>query len=133
MGNYVLLKGIKKDVDEVYGLIKKRVKWMDDNNINQWNKTNYLNSYPKEYFEEKALSEQLYVMKDKSSSKIVGAVVLLEEDKRWVTDSTKSYYIHNLVSDANLLGVGTIIMKLCEKLVIKNGKDRVQLDCAMLQ
>jgi hypothetical protein len=62
MGNYVFIKGLINDVEEIYLLIKKRIKWMDDNNIKQWNKTKYLSSYPKKYFEEKATSGQLHVL-----------------------------------------------------------------------
>ena len=129
MENYVFIKGLIKDVDEIYLLIKKRIKWMDDNNIKQWNKTNYLSSYPKEYFEEKATSGQLYVMKDKSSDKVVGAVLLLEEDERLGIDFSNSYYIHNLVSDTEFPGVGKEIIQSCEKIAIKQGKDRIRLDC----
>lgn len=129
MDKYVFIKGSIKDVDEIYLLIKKRIEWMNDNKIKQWNKTNYLSSYPKEYFEEKVTSGQLYVMKDKSSDKVVGAVVLLEEDERWGTDSSNSYYIHNLVSDTEFSGVGRDIIQSCEKIAIKQGKDRIRLDC----
>lgn len=86
MDNYIFIKAKYGDVEEVYGLIIKRIKWMDKNEISQWNKTNYLGSYPKEYFEEKVALEQLYVMKDSFSGKVAGAVVLLEEDRRWSMD-----------------------------------------------
>jgi ribosomal protein S18 acetylase RimI-like enzyme len=129
MENHVFIKGLIKDVEEIYLLIKKRINWMDDNGIKQWNKTNYLSSYPKGYFEEKAKSGQLYVMKDKGSDKVVGAVVLLEEDERWDLDCSNSYYIHNLVSDTEFPGVGKKIIQSCEKIANKQGKDSIRLDC----
>lgn len=102
---------------------------MDQKNIKQWNKTNYLDSYPKEYFREKAAISQLHVLKNEVSGKVAGAVVLLEEDKRWDTDGSKSYYIHNLVSDTEIQGAGTKIIYLCEKMAVQNGKDSIRLDC----
>lgn len=129
MENYIFIKAKYGDVEEVYGLIIKRIKWMDKNEISQWNKTNYLDSYPKEYFEEKVTLEQLYVMKDSFSGKVAGAVVLLEEDRRWSMDRSKSYYIHNFVSDMQIRNVGTRIIVECEKMAIKKGKDRIRFDC----
>jgi ribosomal protein S18 acetylase RimI-like enzyme len=67
--------------------------------------------------------------KDKSSDKVVGGVVLLEEDERWGTDRSNSYYIHNLVSDTEFPGVGREIIQSCEKRAMKQGKDRIRLDC----
>jgi ribosomal protein S18 acetylase RimI-like enzyme len=129
MDNYILTNAIKQDVDKIYELIKKRIKWMDDNNIHQWNKTDYLATYPKKYFEEKMAIGQLYTMKSAPSGKVVGAVVLLEEDKRWNADGSKSYYIHNLVSNTEISGIGREIICLCEKMAIENGKDLIRLDC----
>ena len=66
MENSVFTKGSVKDADAILELIKKRIEWMDENNIEQWNKTDYLSFYPKEYFEEKAEAGQLYIMKNVS-------------------------------------------------------------------
>lgn len=129
MDNDFLIKATLEDVAEIYELIKKRIQWMNEKNIAQWNKTNYLESYPKAYFEEKAVSGQLYVLKDETFEKVTGAVVLLDEDKRWIDDGSKSYYIHNLVSDTEVPGVGTRIIQLCEKMAITEGKDKLRLDC----
>lgn len=129
MDNYILMKAIKSDIDKIYELIEKRIKWMDKNNIHQWNKTNYLDSYPKAYFEGKVADGELYVMTDENSKKIVGAVVLLEEDERWQADVSNSYYLHNLVSDIEAPGIGARIIHLCEKVAIEKGKEKIRLDC----
>ena len=63
MDNYIFLRAKTEDVEQIYELIKKRIKWMDNNNIHQWNKTKYLDSYPKEYFVEKVATGQLYILK----------------------------------------------------------------------
>jgi hypothetical protein len=128
MSNYLFKKAIKSDIGEVLGLIQKRIAWMDANNINQWNKTNYLEAYPEKYFEGLVLKGNLFVMKDEMSGKVLGAVALLNEDKRWNKDS-QSYYIHNLVTDTEISGIGAEIINSCETLSINNGKNKMRLDC----
>jgi ribosomal protein S18 acetylase RimI-like enzyme len=102
---------------------------MDRKNINQWNKTNYLDAYPRDYFKSKVEAGQLYVMNDELTGKVVGAVVLLEEDKRWTNDGLRNYYIHNLVSDTEVPGVGIKIINLCEQMALDNGVAAIRLDC----
>ena len=34
-------------VDEVFGLILRRIDWMDEKGIRQWNVTGYAEAYPK--------------------------------------------------------------------------------------
>lgn len=128
MDKYIFKKAITADIDEILELIQKRIEWMDRNSINQWNKTNYLECYPKRYFEELVSKSQLYVMKDRKYGRVIGAVALLEEDKCWNNDS-QSYYIHNLVSDTEISGIGETIINLCEKIAIENGKSKIRLDC----
>ena len=128
MNKYIFKKAINVDIDAVLELIQKRIKWMDKNNIYQWNKTNYLSCYPKEYFEELVSKGQLFAMKDEMTGSIFGAVALLEEDKRW-NDNLPSYYIHNLVSDTDIRGIGEAIINCCEKMAVNNHKNRIRLDC----
>ena len=129
MKNYDFRKAETRDVEEIYQLIEKRINWMDRKNIHQWNKTNYLDSYPREYFNSKVEAGQLYVLKNEWTGKVVGTVVLLEEDKRWTNDGSKNYYIHNLVSDTEYPGVGVKIINLCEQMALNNGFDGIRLDC----
>jgi RimJ/RimL family protein N-acetyltransferase len=129
MNNYLFNNAVMEDVEIIWEIINKRIKWMNNNNIIQWNKTGYLDSYPKSYFEEKALTDQLYVMKEKNTMRILGAVVLLEQDNRWGPDGLNSYYIHNLVSDPEVAGTGEKIIHFCEMKAINNGKDKIRLDC----
>lgn len=128
MDKYIFQKAIKTDIDEILMLIEKRIEWMNENNIDQWNKTNYLECYPKEYFEEMVSEGQLYVIKDGKFGSIIGSVTLLEQDKRW-NDSSQSYYIHNLVSDTEVSDIGVTIINFCEQIAIKNDKNKIRLDC----
>ncbi|VBB07776.1 acyl-coa n-acyltransferase [Lucifera butyrica] len=103
MDRYSFQKAINEDVDEILILIQKRINWMDENNISQWNKTNYLKYYPKNYYEELVSKGQLYVVKYGNLNSVIGAFALLEQDKCW-NDSSQSYYIHNLVTDIGVSG-----------------------------
>ncbi|AFS77829.1 acetyltransferase, GNAT family [Gottschalkia acidurici 9a] len=118
----------EKDIDHILELIKKRIMWMDDYGIEQWNKTNYMEWYPKEYFSDCILQNSLYTLSEKEFDKIVGAVVLSDSDKLW-EDKIPAYYIHNLVTDLDAKGAGSAIIKYCEDIAIEHGKDKLRLDC----
>ena len=45
-GRYALRSARPEEVDEVFSLYEKRVRWMDEKGIRQWNDTDYLNAYP---------------------------------------------------------------------------------------
>jgi len=124
----VFQKAVNEDIDEILILIQKRIKWMDENNISQWNKTNYLKYYPKNYYEDLVLNDQLYVVKYGHLNSVIGAFALLEQDTCW-DDSSQSYYIHNLVTDIEVSGIGMTIIKFCEQIAIKHGKNKIRLDC----
>ena len=38
------------DVDQMIEIIRDRIKWMDKQGLHQWNKTDYMQQYPREYF-----------------------------------------------------------------------------------
>lgn len=38
------------DVDQMMEIIRDRIKWMDKQGLHQWNKTDYMQQYPREYF-----------------------------------------------------------------------------------
>jgi len=105
MDTYRFLTAGMDDVDATYALIKKRIDWMDENEIRQWNVISYLESYPRQYFADKVALGQLYVMKDLSAGWIVGAVVLADDDTSWNNDGSAHYYIRNLVTDPKCPGI----------------------------
>ena len=93
----------KEEVQTVFELILDRIEWMNENNIHQWNETNYTDAYPLSYYEEKREAGQLFGLIEEGQ--IVCAAVLLEEDERW-NDPIPSLYVHNLVSSRNSQGAG---------------------------
>ena len=118
------------EIDSVFTLYKKRVAWMDEAGIRQWNVTDYLGAYPKSYYEEQLHNDNLFVLRE--DCQIIGAVVLLQNDDRW-SDKAKAsaYYIHNLVTEPAYKGAGKIILEEAAKLALCNNKQYIRLDCAV--
>ena len=117
------------DVDAVFLLYQKRIRWMDEKGIRQWNATGYLEAYPVDYYVKQQSAGSLYVFA--ANNVIIGAVVLLQADERW-RDKTNSpaFYVHNLVTDAGASGVGKEILLETETMARRQGKRFARLDCA---
>ena len=127
---YVFQAAKSEDVEPVFFLYKKRVHWMDKSGIHQWNDQDYLSVYPMAYFEKQQKLGNLYVLKDREC--IIGAVVILQRDDRWLDrDDFSAYYIHNLVTDPAIKGTGKTILIEAEQLAIRHGKHFIRLDCAV--
>lgn len=120
---YEIVKAKLSDIDSIIKLIKDRIKWMDEKGINQWNKTDYVGRYPKEYFEENI--DYFYIAK--KDNKIVGEYALYEEDVRW-PNKRNGYYIHHLATDLNEKGLGKIMILYAEELAKINDKEVVRFD-----
>lgn len=65
------------EIAAVFSPYEKRVRWMDEQGIRQWNVMDYLNVYPQAYYRRQAETGSLYVLKETESGAIVGAAVLL--------------------------------------------------------
>lgn len=127
---YVLRKAFSIDLEDVMSLIKKRIRWMDEQGIRQWNVTDYLETYPITYYQEQQKSGNLYVLCN-SAEKIIGAVVLFDEDNRWAdSENVSALYIHNLVTTPDVSGAGEFIIKEVERIAVDSKKKKVRLDCA---
>jgi hypothetical protein len=117
------------DVSHIYSLIRTRIAWMDDQGIESWNKTDYLDRFPEAYFLKKYHTGELYVLRG-SDGELHVAVVLLTEDKRWDgLPPAHAYYLHNLVSAPDAHGAGRTILHCVETLAHQNGKEVLRLDC----
>lgn len=131
MMKYELTKAKKEDVENIFELYLKRIHWMNEKNINQWNNNGYLKDYPVTYYYEQQEAGRLYVMKDARAEKIAGAAVLLEEDPRWDDGyEVPAYYVHNFVTALSEKGVGRKILLKIEELAREDRKERVRLDCS---
>lgn len=122
---YKLFQANNDDLTKLIDIIRQRIKWMDENSISQWNKTNYLDIFDLNYFNMMQQEGKLYLVK--CDGKIVGSVVFLLNDDRWL-DKSKSLYIHNLVSDLAYKGVGKFIIDSSCKFAKKNHLVSLRLD-----
>ena len=81
---YTLRPAAAGDIDAVFALFEQRVDWMNRQSIHQWNDTDYLNVYPKTYYQQQRELGNLYVLADNTDGAVAGAVVLLQSDDRWL-------------------------------------------------
>lgn len=117
------------DVEAIFSLYEKRVRWMDEKGIYQWNATDYLSAYPISYYYDCQKNGELYALKSAEDGTVVGAAVIFDEDERW-GDNASAFYIHNLVTDIQKKGIGKCLITEIEKLALCSDKRFVRLDCA---
>ena len=125
---YIFRPATVGDIDTVFVLFEKRVDWMNQQHIHQWNDTGYLTAYPKSYYVQQQELGNLYVL---AGSHIAGAAVLLQSDDRWLDRAgSPAYYVHNLVTDPVVSGAGRELLAQAEHLAMQHGKRFMRLDCA---
>lgn len=128
---YEFRRARETEIPAIFALYVRRVAWMDEVGIHQWNETDYLSAYPEEYYREELQNGDLFVLEDEDRT-LCGAVVLLKEDERWEGEpERKAFYVHNLVTDRNQKGAGKTILREAEKLARESGLQAVRLDCAV--
>ena len=129
---YILGLADEAALEQIYRLIDQRIRWMDENDIRQWNVTDYWNAYPKDYYVREMRRGRLYVLKLKADQRVAGAVVLLEQDSRWKdAPLLPAYYIHNFVAGEAEHGAGGVMLQKIQELAVKNRKVCLRLDCAV--
>ncbi len=117
-------KACPEDMDAVISLIKKRMDWMDQKKLKQWNHTGYLEAYPRSYF----LDHSEFFIVAVIEEKIVGAAAVFKKDERW-PEGQEALYVHHLVSDSAYRGVGAALLQYVDKAAYKQGLAAVRLDC----
>lgn len=115
------------DVDSIISLIQSRIQWMNMKGIDQWNKSDYLETFTLTYFANVINRQNLYKVLD-GEGVIIGAFTLFEEDERW-TDGEPALYIHNFVSKLDAVGVGDTIILFCEEEAKTRGVSKLRVDC----
>lgn len=115
------------DITAIISLIQARIEWMDRMNIDQWNKSDYLNAFTLDYFAQVIENKNLYKVESENEI-IIGAFTLFTQDERW-TDNTPSLYIHNLVSKIETASVGDYIISFCEEKAREAHINLLRIDC----
>lgn len=129
---YVLKPAKAAELEDIFALYARRVSWMGEVGIHQWNDTDYMEVYPLSYYREHQEKGRLYVYKDEANC-IAGAAALLEQDGRWDdAEDVPAYYLHHLATDVGAeRGIGKDILALCESIAAEQGKRYMRLDCAV--
>ena len=100
------------DVPAVMDLLRRRIAWMDEKNLYQWNKTGYLD---------------YYAAKDPGG--LVGVMALLERDPRWPNgDDGRALYVHHLATTPSHPGLGREMLAWAEDFARARGKAFLRLD-----
>ena len=122
----MFVKGSRADAAELFEIIKRRIVWMDENGIDQWNNHDYLSVFPLEHYIRKADEGRLYVLKEKAG--VICGAVLDDSDPRW-DDGAKAIYVHNFASEIGRPGAGRKMLEYIEGLAKDKGCDYIRLDC----
>jgi len=125
---YTFRLATQEEIPAVFALIMRRVAWMDQVGIRQWNTTKYDERYPLDYYEQRRLLEELFVLEDGGRILCVGA--LFHEDERW-PEPESAYYLHHLASDVDAKGAGSIFLQKAEEYTASRGKRYLRLDSAV--
>ncbi len=124
----------KEEIPILFDIILSRMKWMDIKGIKQWNVTAYDEVYPISYFEERHLLNEVFVLEENESGKIVAGAVLKKEDERWAHIKSykehSAFYLHNFASVTGEKGTGEIFLYFAEKYAGNTGKEYFRLDSA---
>ncbi|MGL4847890.1 MAG: GNAT family N-acetyltransferase [Clostridium sp.] len=115
-----------EDRDKIVELIKRRMKWMDEKDLYQWNKTGYLERYPNIYFDEKINEKIMFVAVEAET--VVGVMALFKEDERWKKVNDKALYVHHLAVDETFKGLGVEMLKFAEEYGREIKVDFIRLD-----
>ena len=119
-------RAVPGDAADILGLIRRRIAWMDERGIHQWNEDAYLEVFPHAYFVRAADEGRLYVVRQ--GGELAGAFTLFETDARW-EDRMPALYVHNLVSHPGRRGAGRAALRFCEEEARRRGVGRLRLDC----
>ncbi len=122
----LIRKALVEDVSAIMSLLQKRIDWMDEKGLYQWNKTDYLKVYPYDYFISRVNQRVVYVAEE--AGEIIGVMALLREDPRWPIPA-KALYVHHLATHPKLRGLGEKMLSFAETETLQMGGDVLRLDC----
>lgn len=127
VGDYRFLPAERGDAEAVFTLIRKRIQWMDETGIQQWNVEDYWEVFPESYYFSAIAEKRLYVLKNSDSA--VAAGVLAFRDRGW-EEREDAVYLHNFVTARNARGAGDRFLEEWAALAWRLGKRVLRLDCA---
>ena len=127
---YLFRKATQQEIPAIFALIMRRVAWMDQVGIKQWNTTKYDERYPLDYYEQRRQMDELFVMEDTVTGQIVCVGALFHEDERW-PEPESAFYLHHLASELGAKGAGSLFLQKAEAYTASQGKQYLRLDSAI--
>lgn len=122
--NLILETASIDDLDKIIELYSERIKWFEDNGINQW--SDYLVNHPKEEFIETINNKNYYILKD--NNQIVAGFELSNRPSFW-EENKNALYIYKIVTKVGYKDLGKYIFGICENLAKKDNKRFLRLEC----
>ncbi|NCE63617.1 GNAT family N-acetyltransferase [Pseudoflavonifractor sp. 524-17] len=119
----VFRQGTAGDAAAVFALMKKRVRWMEQKGLRQWNENGYLAAYPEDYYA-RHMAQFLVAVQEE---KIMAAAALFDRDENWDGDRP-ALYLHHFVSDPDCPGAGDALLRQAEALAQVRGIHALRLD-----
>ncbi len=117
----------EEDIPAIMDLLQRRIDWMDEKGLYQWNKTGYLTCYPPEHF--RRLIREEVVLAAREADRLTGIMALLSRDPRWPNgDDGKAFYVHHLATDPACPGLGKEMLSYAESYARRHGKPFLRLD-----
>lgn len=116
------------DVDAILEIIRERMAWMDEQGLEQWNCTEYLEVYPRSYFAAGVGRGDFYLMEEDGA--VIGEMALFTEDGRW-DDDPDYFYLHHLATRLGHPRAGAELLAYAEDLGRREGKKGIRLDSAV--
>jgi len=119
---------VPEDAEEIFGLIRQRLAWMEERGIRQWQADTYWEIFPPSHYYDAIAQGRLMVLRVSEGGPILSAGVLASEDHLW-PDGGKAFYLHNFVTALSAPGAGSLFLRHCEDYARSCGKDALRLDC----
>lgn len=116
-----------RDVDAIIEIIQGRIDWMDETGLEQWNKTDYMTCYPRDYF---LRNIRYFIVCEDEAGRMLAAMAAYEQDARW-PEQIPAYYIHHLATAPQAKGAGRAMIAYAEDLARQNALLAVRLDSAI--
>ena len=117
----------EEDVPAIMALLQRRIDWMDEKGLYQWNKTGYLTCYPPAHFQ-RLIREEL-VFAAFADGTLIAVMALLSRDPRWPNGHDGlAYYVHHLATDPAFPGLGREMLAYAEDFSRQKGRPFLRLD-----
>lgn len=121
----------REEIPAMLDLIHRRIAWMDEVGIRQWNVTDYDGVYPPEYYEACWQRGELFALTDARDG-IVCVGCLKTADDRWPDGHTASaLYLHHLAADLSHKGAGHAFLQAAETHAARNSYTFLRLDSSI--